>query len=120
LNIYNKAKSVTPAEKKACQASELPQGHTSFEEQIHNGTQDFIAPVEQWCSLGFPPTPSSTRDAALKSLFFVYFHVSSEIGNHGHSFSLPSRPSQFKLTPIGFFVVEEIFILTQKSITEYG
>lgn len=47
LNINNKAKSVTPAENKAFQASELPQGHTSFKEQIQSGTQDFMVPVEQ-------------------------------------------------------------------------
>lgn len=48
LIINNKAKSVTPAENKAFQASEQPQGHTSFEEQIQSGTQDYMSPVGQW------------------------------------------------------------------------
>lgn len=48
LNINNKAKSVTPAENKAFQASELPQGHSSSEEQIQSGTQDYMSPVGQW------------------------------------------------------------------------
>lgn len=48
LNINNKAKSVTLAENKAFQASEPPQGHSSFEAQIQSGTQNFISPVGQW------------------------------------------------------------------------
>lgn len=48
LNINNEAKSVTPAENKAFQASELPEGHTSFEEQIRSGIQDYMFPVGHW------------------------------------------------------------------------
>lgn len=47
LNISNKASAITPAENKAFQASELPQGHTSLEEQIQSDTQDFMAPIEE-------------------------------------------------------------------------
>lgn len=63
-------------------------------------------------------SPLSCWDDALKKLVvlgFFYFYVSLGIGNHEHSF-FPFLLSlrKFKLTHIGFFVFEDIFILTQK------
>lgn len=76
LNINNKAKSVTPAENKAFQASELPQGHTSLRNKskvplkilclLWNSDDYFVL----FCLLFSPP---SCREDALKKFNFCLF-----------------------------------------------